>query len=127
MLFHDLSKRLPRTYCRRGVGDAADAPGFDPYYGWGRLNGYTTLLLARTRIDHVQMTGNNIILSWPSPPNASTKQPFLVEFTTGINGPWIPITALGRFSYESNRTYWTGPQGATNQPSKVYRVRIRNY
>ena len=36
------------------VGDATDTPGFDYYFGWGRLNAYNSVLLAQTRIDAIQ-------------------------------------------------------------------------
>ena len=41
-----------------GVGDAADTPGFDNYYGWGRLNAYHTLLLAQLAVDSFAAAGS---------------------------------------------------------------------
>jgi subtilisin family serine protease len=124
---HEEARNLLCAGADDRVGDVADAPGFDPYYGWGRLNAFNSILLARTRIDRIQMVSTNIVLSWPSPPNAQGKQPFVVESSTGVKGSWIPVTTIGRFSYQTNRTYWTAPHSASAQPAKVYRVRIRTF
>ncbi len=105
------------------VGDANDTPGFDNYYGWGRLNAYNTVLLATTRIDSVQLTNGFPQLSWVSPSNASNKAPYYVEYATTLNGPWTTVT--DSFSYQTNRTYWTDP-AAGNNNARFYRVRIRS-
>jgi hypothetical protein len=106
------------------VGDATDTPGFDIYYGWGRLNAYNTVLLATTRIDMVQLTNGFPLLSWVSPANASNKAPYYVEYATALNGPWTTVT--NSFSYQTNRTLWTDPAASSNNTARFYRVRIRS-
>jgi hypothetical protein len=106
-----------------GIGDGMDTPGFDIYYGWGRLNAYNSLLLAQTRIDQsFSIPGGGIVLSWPSPPNASNRQPFRVATTLSLTSPWLLITNTTGFGYTSTRTYWTNnnPTAAAN----FYRVQI---
>ena len=102
-----------------GVGDATDTPGFDNYYGWGRLNAYNSILLARTWVDHVEWSNGVFSLSWISPPNASNKEPYMVQFsdelTTNI---WFDV-AEG-FAYDDSRTYWSDTNSAGN--IRFYRV-----
>ena len=110
------------------VGGALDTPGFDNYFGWGRLNAYNSLLLARIPIDSFSVNTNQaVVLSWPSPPNASNKQPFQVQFTTTLGRPWT--TSSGQFQYLPTRTFWTNylPQSATNAQPGFYRVGLRQF
>jgi len=80
------------------VGDALDTPGFDNYYGWGRLNAYNTLLLAYSEIE-IGMTSNTTVLSWAAPANAGNKQPYTVESRSDVSsGNWFSLP-------ESNMTY----------------------
>jgi hypothetical protein len=72
------------------VGDATDTAGFDQYYGWGRLNAYNSVLLARMRVDRVQRSNQVVRLSWISPPNASNRQPYEVQFQNLVTGAWPP-------------------------------------
>jgi subtilisin family serine protease len=106
-----------------GVGDATDTPGFDNYYGWGRLNSYNSMLLAQTRIDQtLVLPGGGIVLSWASPPNASNRQPYRIAMSAGLASTWIVMTNTTGFGYTSNRTYWTNnsPSGSAS----FYRVQI---
>jgi hypothetical protein len=106
------------------VGDATDTPGFDHYYGWGRLNAYNSLLLATTRIDRVGLTNGVPMLSWASPANAGDKQPYLVELADSPSGPWSTVTDSTAFQYSTNRTYWVDPFAVPNGPSRFYRIVI---
>ena len=115
-----------------GVGDATDTPGFDYYYGWGRLNALNSLLLAQTRVDEIQvLTNRTVQLSWRSPGNASNKQPYQVDFRTSLTNSWTPLNPASGFSYQTNRTYWTddGTLTGTNYgaPAKFFRVRVRPF
>lgn len=112
------------------VGDATDTPGFDNYYGWGRLNAYNSLLLAMTRIDHITaLTNHQIRIDWTSPPNASNKQPYQISFSTNLISPWTPLTTTNGFSYTSNRTFWVddGTQTGNNSNSatRFYRIQLK--
>jgi thermitase len=120
-----LNQRLARVLLCTGaednVGGATDTAGFDNYYGWGRLNTYNSLLLAQSKIDRVIFTNNNVILSWPSPSNASNRQPYAVEYQALGATNWFP--GLPNFTYTSTRTWWTNvsPRAA----GTTYRLRIR--
>jgi hypothetical protein len=84
-----------------------DEPGWDPYFGWGMINAYNSVLLAGLKIDSIRkVAGNQIELSWPSPPNAIDRDYFRVDFTPSLDKPWIEITA-GSFLYEDDRATWT--------------------
>lgn len=111
------------------VGDATDTPGFDNYYGWGRLNAYNSLQLAETRIDQVTMLPNHQFkFSWLSPPNASNKQPYQICFTTNLAGPWNLYTATNGFTYATNRTYWVDDgtlTGINSNSATFYRVQLK--
>ena len=100
---------------------AADTAGFDNYYGWGRLNTYNSLLLAQSKIDRVIFTNNNVILSWPSPSNASNREPYAVEYQAVGATNWFP--GLPNFTYTSTRTWWTNV--SPRATSTCYRLRIR--
>ena len=106
-----------------GVGDATDTPGFDNYHGWGRLNAYNSLLLARTRVDQVTRSNQLVRLSWRSPPNASNKQPCQVQFTTALTGPWTTATASSAYTLSGTRTSW--PDTNATAGTRYYRVRLR--
>lgn len=103
------------------VGDSADAPGFDPYYGWGRLNAYNSLLLTQTKIDRISHTNNTLVLSWPSTSNASNRHPYVVEYQHLNSRQWI--AARGSLTYTPTRTYYTNNNATLG--GACYRVRFR--
>ena len=107
-----------------GVGDANDTPGFDNYYGWGRLNAYNSLLLAKTLVDRAEWSNGAIRLSWPSPANASNKQPYEVQFKNDLTDTWITATDAAAFSYTTDRTFWSDTNAVVS--AKFYRVRLRS-
>ena len=111
------------------VGDETDTPGFDDYYGWGRLNAYNSVILAQTHIDQVVTLANgDLMLSWESPPNAGQRQPYRVDYSTSPNRPWTTLTNSNGFVYSSNRTEWIddGSVTGTYDPAlpRFYRVHI---
>lgn len=123
----DLSQEEARQLLCAGaedaVGDATDSPGFDPYHGWGRLNAFNSLLLAQTRIDHIEKSNTVLRLSWPSPANASNKLPYQVQFKNSLAGSWTTSTDTSAFAYSSNRTVWTDATPTVGP--RFYRVRLR--
>jgi subtilisin family serine protease len=122
-LNQDQARALVCAGAEDGVGDANDTPGFDIYYGWGRLNAYNSLLLAQTRIDQAFLVaGGGVVLSWPSPPNASNREPYRVATAAALESPWAVQTNTGTFGYTSTRTYWTND--TLGVPSAFYRVEI---
>ena len=110
------------------VGDAADTPGFDNYYGWGRLNAFHSLLLATTRMDSIRHTSVVIELSWIAP-GAGNKDLYRVEYRTSLAGPWIALTNTNAFRYTPNRTHWIddGTQTGGMANERFYRVGLRAF
>jgi len=105
------------------VGDATDSPGFDIYYGWGRLNAWNTLQLAQTCIDSAtHLPDGRALLSWPSPPNASNREPYRVQISASPAGPWALQTNTIGFGYTSQRTYWTND--SANSEATFFRVQV---
>jgi subtilisin family serine protease len=102
--------------------DTNDIPGFDIYYGWGRLNAYNSIVLAETEFDTIsRATNGDIILSWKCPPNASNKLPYKLEYTADLrtNG-WISASNI---ACGSSLASWT--DSPTNSTSRFYRIRVR--
>jgi hypothetical protein len=122
-LNQDQARALVCAGAEDGVGDATDTPGFDIYYGWGRLNAYNSVLLAQTHIDQtIPLAGGGVVLSWPSPPNAGNRQPYRVATTASLTSSWFLQTNTTGFGYTSTRTYWTN--SAPSASSGFYRVQI---
>ena len=88
------------------VGDAADTPGFDNYYGWGRLNAYNALVMAMNTPEGAPAPGGGATLSWSSPPNASNRAPYRVQYKTSLGSAWMDC-AETQFTYTSSTTRWT--------------------
>jgi len=109
------------------VGGITDTPGFDTSHGWGRLNAYHSLLLATTQVDQVRRTYNHVELSWVSPANAGSRQPYQVEYKSSLGSGWVPLTNPSAFRYEAGRTYWNDDGSETGiATSTVYfRVKLR--
>ncbi len=97
---------------------AEDLPGFDNYHGWGRLNAYSALVMAtaETRINS-PATGAPT-LAWPSPPNASNRQPYRVEYAMKPGGSWT--NAGGTLIYGATQTQWNA--GSSPVDAAMYRV-----
>lgn len=111
-----------------GVGDPAeDTPGFDIYYGWGRLNAYNSLVLALTALEPVTVTRDQeIVLAWNSPPNAGGKHPYRIESAAAIAGPWTSLASSSNITYTAGRAFWTNdtPVTATNSAGQFYRISV---
>lgn len=115
---------------KTGYADPKDTPGFDNYYGWGRLNVYNSLLLALTEVDTFCQTNNgDIKISWQTPPNATNNKPFKVEISSSTSSLWITATGI---VYSAGRALWvddgteTGVH-PTNVTMRIYRIKIKSY
>ena len=109
------------------VGDPSqDTPGFDEYYGWGRLNAYNSLILAQTRIQGLQFTnGNQMTFTWASPPNGSSKRPFRVEFASTPAGPWARLNSSSNITYTATLARWVDNGAETAAyTNRFYRLRV---
>jgi subtilisin family serine protease len=104
------------------IGDTNDTVGFDNHYGWGRLNAYNSLILAQTRISQIGFTNDTVQLCWPSPPNASNKHSFRVEWANSLTSSWTVDSSISRLRYETNLTYWT--QSGPHASARFYRLRF---
>jgi subtilisin family serine protease len=104
--------------------DSKDTPGCDKYYGWGRLNAYNSLRLARTEIGGLAATNNGAMaLSWWGPTNANGRQAFQVDYAVSLTGRWTSVTGI---TYTGSNAVWAD----TNAPAasqQFYRVRTREF
>lgn len=107
-----------------GIGEDGDTPGFDSFYGWGRLNAHHTLRLARTPLRLVGHRDRSDELWWPSPGNASEKRPFVVEWKNVWSDNWISAPATNGYRYTPDRTYWNSAPSPDR--ARYYRLRLRD-
>jgi len=108
------------------VGDASDTPGFDNYYGWGRLNAYNTLLLAQTQVTAIR-SNNDATLSWRSPANAASKKPYRIQFANSASGPWTTLGTSSNFTYGATNSSWRdngSETGGLPAANRFYRLQI---
>ncbi|MFH0909239.1 MAG: S8 family serine peptidase [bacterium] len=104
------------------VGDPAeDTPGFDNYHGWGRLNVWATLQLALNTVQTVRVENESVILSWPSPSNASNKQPYRIDHASDLIGTWTIGAVPTNMVFSATNATWTDSVAT----QKFYRVRVR--
>ena len=120
-----LNQSQMQTLLRAGaedqVGNSADVPGFDVYYGAGRLNIYNSLLLAQTQVDQISTADGALTLSWPTPPNASSKKPYEVYFRTLEANTWTRVATTNFITFTPNRASWS-----TNAPpAGLYQIAVR--
>lgn len=66
------------------VGSSQDVAGFDNYYGWGRLNIYNSILLARTSPSIEVLPNRDIRLTWEPSPNAESKTPYKLKWSSNM-------------------------------------------
>ena len=131
----DIDNEMAHTFLCAGADDQVgvaleDTPGFDIHHGWGRLNAYNSLILAQTRLQHVQVTPNRqLIFSWNCPANAEARQPYRIEFSNALSGPWQTLPAHPEINYSGTIASWIddlsltgGPAGALKD--KFFRIRI---
>ena len=127
----NLSHEEARTYLCAGADDLVgnpgeDTPGFDIYYGWGRLNAYNSLILAQTRIQSIQITNQHTQLKWACPPNAVSKKPYRIDSAVGVTGPWTSLT-YSNIAFTTNQATWQDPGevvGTNTSTAKFYRLRV---
>jgi len=107
------------------VGGSTDVAGFDNYHGWGRLNAQYTLVLATARLQATRGSNGTTELSWSSPPNSGTREPFRVEYRNSLDsgGSWTTATDPRGYRYTSDRTFWTDTNSAPSV--RFYRLRLR--
>lgn len=109
------------------IGGATDVPGFDEEHGWGRLNAHHSLLLATTQVDQIRRTNSYVELSWTSPANAASRQPYQIEYRPSLNTSWIPLTNTSTFHHDSGRTRWNddGYEAGPSTGARYFRIKLR--
>lgn len=123
-------RRLLRAGAEDRVGDSRDRPGFDPHYGWGRLNAYYSVQLAITEIREVErMSDGSIRLRWPAPENAPTKSPFEIQYSDDLD-TWHTVSFGSEYSLtgEFGEWYDAGDEERLHPalaPERFYRVAVR--
>jgi len=89
-----------------GVGNALDAPGFDDYHGWGRLNVLNSLTLARTELAVSMVPGSaQVKLAWNAPANVASKNAYKIRFSPNLSS-WTIVDQPVGISYVSGRAEW---------------------
>ena len=113
------------------IGDPSeDTPGFDDYHGWGRLNVMNSLILAQTQLTMERSSpASPWTLHWSSPPNATNRMPYSIEYTDNLTNSWQTLTNLSSIAYGVTNSSWTDNGSETgshptNTASRYYRVRI---
>jgi hypothetical protein len=103
------------------VGDPVeDTPGFDNYHGWGRLNAWATLQLALNTVRTFRVENGEATLAWPSPSNASNKQPFRIDHASDLSGDWTTGAVPTNVVFSATNATWSD----TMATQKFYRVRV---
>jgi subtilisin family serine protease len=112
------------------VGGILDSPGFDVYFGWGRLNADYALALAQTEpMAGPVATGGVETLQWSVPDNAASRNPYDVEYSSNLTD-WISIESPTNLVYVNGTAAWTD-DGTETSPgflqgsSRNYRLEIQ--
>jgi hypothetical protein len=100
----DLDQTMAWTFLAAGaddeLGDPLDTRGFDVHYGWGRLNAENSVILARSRIQSIEMQpSGQLRLVWECPPNAERKRPYRIQAAQSPKGPWIRLGETVQIEY----------------------------
>lgn len=123
----DLNQQAVKTLLCASADDQVGSPsedvaGFDPYYGWGRLNVHSALQLANASIRTVTNgPDGQVSITWSAPTNAMVRRPFRVESAPGLDQPWTTAVDQADISYGSNVASWNHYHGPTNM---FYRLAI---
>lgn len=92
------------------MGDSLDVVGFDNYYGWGRLNLYNSLILARTASDIKVLPIKNVRLRWQPSPHAASMNPYKILWSDNmvnwhtIGSPSISFTSVAQWVDNGSET-----------------------
>lgn len=102
-----------------GHSDTNDTPGFDIYYGWGRLNALNSLTLAQPAPGTLAMVDGVVQFSWESPGNGSNRTPFRLEYRDSLTaGAWA---VMSNVVYTSTNATFTDAT-VSNLIQRYYRV-----
>jgi len=121
-LDHYSARALLIAGAEDGVGGADDILGYDTSHGWGRLNIWNSLLLARTAPKSSKTTTSDLQLSWTTPTNAAIKKPYTVSKTGSLGAPWTNV-AGSAVSISGTNATWIDPDSA-NVVQRFYRLNI---
>ncbi len=105
--------------------DTNDVAGWDESYGWGVLNIYNSLILAKTAFTALESTNSGqVAFSWMCPDNASNKLPYYIEYASSPAGLW---TAKTNILYAGTNASWADDASATNIGPRFYRIMIKEF
>ncbi len=108
-------------------GGPDDTPGFDIFYGYGRLDIPNALTLATAR-PALELPGpGQVRLSWPAPTNAAAKKPFAIEYSEDA-AHWHPLPPVATLIYSTGIVRFTDDGTFTGGPPgrrRFYRSSIR--
>lgn len=111
------------------AGDAFDTPGFDVYYGYGRVNAdYSLWLMQSAFTDVANPTNSSIRLRWSAPSTVSNQAPFGIAYANTTTSVWTRINTPSNVIYTSTTVEWTdtGAQtGSAPGQQRLYRHFIR--
>lgn len=111
------------------VGDASDVPGWDPYYGWGRLNAAYSIQLALTEANaSVAPDASGAVLAWKATGHAPDRHPYRVLYSADLFA-WVTLTNHSAITFTGGEARWTddGSETGSFPPAenrRYYRVLI---
>ena len=112
------------------VGGALDTPGFDQYFGYGRLNAAYALQLGMARSASLQKDAAGVHIHWSGlPANVSQKLPYIVQYSSSL-GTWTTAGTRNSVSYSGTDAFWTDNGTETGSPptnmlKRFYRAMIQ--
>ncbi len=111
------------------VGDASDVPGWDPYYGWGRLNAAYSIQLALTEANaSVAPDASGAVLTWKATGHAPDRHPYRVLYSADLFS-WVTLTNHSAITFTGGEARWTDDGSETGsfppvENRRYYRVLI---
>ncbi len=101
------------------AGGSNDVPGFDSYYGWGRLDILNTLSLAQIAPTINTLPDGSRKLTWKSPPSAARNDSFRIQFSDGLND-WSTLESPAIEYYEEQAVWIDNGSETAIPPNKVH-------
>lgn len=123
MLFQDVMTAL-KTGARDRVGLATeDTPGWDQYYGWGRVDAYRSLARVITSVETQAATEVRNVSLYPNPASSALHIDFQGKYSGAVK--LRLINTLGITQYETTLVAPSTFQvDVSNIPSGMYRVLV---
>ena len=118
------NQQVQALLCAGAEYPVSPTNGWDQYVGWGVLNAYNSVMLAKMGLGGMDVAADGTVsLSWACPSNAVNRQPFGVEYATSLTGAW---TVVSNISYGVTNATWTDTDPSVIT-TRFYRVNVRNF